>query len=119
MYRGQEAEGLVGRDAACGDETSECEVPPHVRVAEGLDGEDQHHDRRGGDPCEAACRRAAILRRTRDDQEVGALHWFCAPGFGVAFACRAQTLPGAQSGTGGRCSDASLSVGTNATLRPS
>src|SRR5580700_1812939 len=119
MRRGQEAERLVRRDPARRDEASERKVPPDVGVAERLDGEDQHDDCPGREPCDPARHGVSLLRGVGDDEQVRPFHWFCAPTFDADFACSAHTLPGAQFGTGGRCRVDSLSVGTNATLSPS
>lgn len=116
---GKEAEGLVRRDPTGGDEPPQCEVPPDVGVAERLNGEHQNHRGGAADPCDQSRRRPALLLGARDHEQILAFHWFCAPAFGVALDCSAQTLPGAQTGTAGRRKVETLSVGTNATLRPS
>ena len=115
----QEAEGLMRGDACGGDQAAEGEMPPHVGVAERLHGEHEHDDRGRRNPRDPARGRSPVGGGAGDHEEVGASHWFCAPVFGVALSCRAQTLPGAHRGAGGSLTVDSLSVGTKATLRPS
>ncbi len=117
----EKAERLVRRDATCGDQPPEREVPPDVGVAERLHGEDEDDDRGGADPGQAAgARRAALPISVGDHHELGGGHGVTAATLAGSLASWPQTLfTGYDAGCGGRCSDASLSVGTNATLSAS
>ena len=113
---GRKLKGSSSGDAACRDEPAECEIPPHVGIPEGLHGEHEHDDRGGANPRETArLRGTALTLGVSDDDEAGRRHWFDPPA--GSFASSPQTLfAGYDAGCGGRCSDASLSVGTKAML---
>ncbi len=95
-------------------------MPPHIGVAERLNAEHEDDDRRARNPGDTRGQQGAtVALGVGDHEQVGPVHEFCAPVLGAALTCFAQTLPGAQPGTGGSCTVASWSVCTKATLSPS